>query len=1269
MKLSPCNRTMLIVRQGLLLSILFFLTKTSFAQTNAGKDFWVVQTPNIKTPRTDTARFAIGVANLGTTPSTVTITNPVKATQTATIAPGSLQMFFFATENPNIIPSNSSNVVYTNKYQNNVYHVTSNQNVITYSFTPFSNVISNDAALVLPTQGLGKRYRVISYINAMGGSFNSYFGVVASQDATTVRSYDKTGTLRDVATINTGEYFQRLNGNPMASDMTGWYIEADKPVGVLSGNQCSGVGNTNGAADHLAEQLVPVEALAKTYIASPTNARPLNCTSCAPDLFRYVATEDNTVITTSPNVGGGTINKGEFLEITSGTPHVVSGSKPFYGYQFLVSQNSGIPTAAGTGDPSLMAMPVIDQFQYRYVYIIPSSFPSNFLSVTAPAGAKISLDGNIITPNWVPAGVVNGIMYNAATIPTTAGVHDISSDKKMGLVVSGFGTVASYGYMGGSGLQPINAGCISGGPYQALACNSTSVSIQLNGNPTCSDGSTPIIEWVSEEGNVVFSDNKIANPVATVPGPGIYTVTLKVTCDGNVTICATEIIVREPLEGCANVIPPTLVPPPAVIVPADNGQNYASGVNIGTAAYTATAPVTLINNASTQYALGDNIVTWTLTDGNGITTSGTQMATVVPPPTIIPPASITVDNTPGLTYATLSLPDTATYVSLYGANVLINDAPANGQYPIGTTIVTWTVTDGFGRTAKAEQLITVVHAPPTIVAPPAITVTGGYSGIASAVVLGNATYTTSVDPATLSNDALAQYPIGTATVNWTVTDGIGRTASATQLVTVVAPLPVMTPPADITVNNDNGVVYATGVVLGSPVLNAVGPYTLTNDAPAIFPIGTTTITWTLTDAYGNTVTTTQKVTVISAPPTIIAPAAVTVTADYSGTASGVVIGNATYTTSVDPATLSNDALAQYPIGTTTVNWTVTDGIGRTASATQLVTVVAPLPVMTPPADKTVTVTPGATTVVVNIGTPTFSAVGPYTLTNNAPAVFPIGVTTVTWTLKDAYGKTVTVTQKITVLSGACSFISTITSVPTSNVNTGGNPNRLYLGYGAQSTKLQANMPSGNASYSFNWTGTGLSSQTSAAPIFTATIEGSFTFTCTAKNNTTGCTSTSSIVICVTDARVLDNKGKWDGKKVYVCHLPPGNPANVQIISVSINAVDTHVPNHGGDGLGKSCSQTCNTYSRSSLPAVLPVFSVSVSPNPSEGFFMLQVKSDDQYTRVSVRIMDAFGRTVQVMDNVIIDKAIRFGDKFASGAYYAEVIQGEERKVIQMMKAK
>ncbi len=1480
---------------------LLLLTSTIvLAQSNSGRDFWMAQVANLSDKNED---IAIVVSNASANPANITITNPTRSTVTAVIPAGGLQTFIVTSDNPNI--------QVTGTYTSNVWHIVSDQLIVVYNFQPYVNVISNDAAVLLPTNALGKKYFVGSYVNSTGIPRNSLFSVTATLNATNVNVYNNTGAFVESKVLNQGECYQRLNGSTVAADMTGWYIESDKPVAMYSGNQCSNVGS-GASCDLLVDQVLPLETLASTYIGSPSNTRPIAGTAKTPDLFRFVATTNNTIITFTPASVSApvTLQKGQFVNITTGTPFVANASFPIYGYQFFLSQNSLVSGFVRplTGDPSMMALPVVDQFLYNYNFVCAPTFPNNFVNVVAPNGIKLYIDNVLVTPTWTTAGSVNGVTYRSANIQVSSGRHTIAGDRKYGIVVYGFGDFASYGYLGGSGLEAINAGCITGGPYQVERCSAPNqpVSVQLNGRPSCEDGSNPTIVWSSPDG-VVFSNPNIRNPIATAPGFGTYTVTMSVICGGNTIICSSDLEIREAFGGCANIPAPTLVPPPTVIVPSNPGQPYADNVTLGIATYTAEGSATLTNNALSQFPIGTTTVTWTVTDGYGRTASGNQTVIVVPPPTIVAPPAITVGNDAGQTYATIPSIGIATYQSDYGPNVLTNDAPLNNQYPLGTTTVTWTITDGFNRTASATQLITVSTPPPTIVAPPAINVVAGYNGVATVASLGTPTTTVSVNPetvtnagtlaqypigttnvtwtvtdglgrtasdvqqvivtvpapqiappanitvsndpgqtfstnvtlvnpvyqavgpVTLTNDApaqfplgtttvnwtltdaygntvttsntvtvvsapptivapptinvvagynglatvaslgtptttvsvnpatvtnagtLAQYPIGTTNVTWTVTDGLGRTASDVQQVIVTVPAPQIAPPANITVSNDPGQTYSTNVTLVNPVYQAVGPVTLTNDAPAQFPLGTTTVNWTLTDAYGNTVTTSNTVTVVSAPPTIIAPPTVTVTAGYNGLATLGSLGTPTTTVSVNPATVTNaGTLAQYPIGTTNVTWTVTDGIGRTARDVQQVIVLAPLPQLNPVPDITVSNNPGVNYATVTLVPPTYQAIGPVTLTSNAPAQFPIGTTTVTWTLTDKYGKTTTTTQKVTVVSApptlvppanitvtaaagqtsatisnigtatytvsvnpatltntgianrvypvgtttvtwtvtdglgrtasgtqtitvnpssACTFVTSITSIPTNNTPTGGNPKNLYIGYGAQTTKLQVTVPNTGGPYTFQWTGTGLSSYTSAAPIFTpGTTAGNYSFTVTVKN-ASGCTSSATISICVRDVRSLDKNGNWDGKKVIVCHLPPGNIPNVQYIDVSINAVPTHVPNHGGDGLGNTCVQpSCTSpYARGIAPAT-ETFGVKVYPNPATSAFSLTVKTDDKYTDINIRIIDAFGRTVEVMKSVNAGRTVLFGDKYANGAYYAEVIQGTDKKIIPLVKA-
>ncbi len=122
-------------------------------------------------------------------------------------------------------------------------------------------------------------------------------------------------------------------------------------------------------------------------------------------------------------------------------------------------------------------------------------------------------------------------------------------------------------------------------------------------------------------------------------------------------------------------------------------------------------------------------------------------------------------------------------------------------------------------------------------------------------------------PVKVSNKAPTTFSVGKNVVTWTATDSLGRTSSATQIVTVVDTTPPTFTgvPPDITVNN------CGPVALGLPkgVDDCAGGVTFKNNAPASFGVGPTVVTWTMIDASGNSSIEHQTVTVIdTVPPTV-----------------------------------------------------------------------------------------------------------------------------------------------------------------------------------------------------------------------------------------------------------------------------------------------------------------------------------------------------------------------------------------------------------------
>ena len=187
-------------------------------------------------------------------------------------------------------------------------------------------------------------------------------------------------------------------------------------------------------------------------------------------------------------------------------------------------------------------------------------------------------------------------------------------------------------------------------------------------------------------------------------------------------------------------------------------------------------------------------------------------------------------------------------------------------------------------------------------------------------------------------------PPGTSVVTLTVSDGKSGSDSDTVNITVQDTTPpVVTPPADVTVE-------ATGVLTPVPIgmataTDAVGVVSITNDAPAAFPVGTTVVTWTATDAAGNSASATQNVTVQDTTPPVVSiiinpasgPYYTTNTVNITYTVHDLVDPNPgiTFTISnnngpaqpLSPGALSLSAYA----GENVVTLTATDMYGNTAS--------------------------------------------------------------------------------------------------------------------------------------------------------------------------------------------------------------------------------------------------------------------------------------------------------------------------------------------------
>lgn len=407
----------------------------------------------------------------------------------------------------------------------------------------------------------------------------------------------------------------------------------------------------------------------------------------------------------------------------------------------------------------------------------------------------------------------------------------------------------------------------------------------------------------------------------------------------NVTAANTYTVIVTSAAGCSSTASETVIfnANPAVVINANGPSVFCVGSSLTLTATGGTNYVwsngdqgasTTVNQSGNYYVL--------VTNAAGCSTQSSVV-------------SVTVNNNPVVAAITGAnavceggtiLLTSATQGGIWSAaNNFIANIDGSGHVTglnAGSTTVTYSVTIN-GCTASTSAQVSVLNNPVT----PTITASGTTNLCPGGTVVlfasNAANYQWSNGPTT---PFIVANQSGSYTVSVTGTNG----CSATSLPIVVFigdnTAPVISAPLNITTTPNLGC-EAIGVALGTPITSDnCGVASVINDAPSIFPIGPTVVTWTVTDNAGNSSTATQVVTVIdNSAPTVQAPADVTVVSNVYCEAIGVNLGNLIATDNcTENLTITNNAPTVYPLGNTTVTWTVVDGAGNVTTVDQLVTV-------------------------------------------------------------------------------------------------------------------------------------------------------------------------------------------------------------------------------------------------------------------------------------------------------------------------------------------
>ncbi len=499
--------------------------------------------------------------------------------------------------------------------------------------------------------------------------------------------------------------------------------------------------------------------------------------------------------------------------------------------------------------------------------------------------------------------------------------------------------------------------------------------------------------------------------------------------------------------------------------------------------------------AGSTFPVGITEVVWTATDAAGNHTSCT--VTIIISDTEAPtntfcPADI-VQGTDvdacgaDVTYALPTFADNCDGTGLFGT--LTSGYASGTQFPIGTTTVTWEYTDLAGNgTATCSFTVTINDddAPTAQCQEPfsvALEGDGQYEVLASEIDLN------SIDNCDVTSTAISRDGVtfggsvfvscsdiggagfGNVTITLLVADAAGNTSTCQTVVSVFdLQVPDIECPGNFTVLTDPGECSAVVNYPAPSVTDNCNFTVIQTDLTGLtsgdaFPVGTTVQSYMVTDVAGNSETCSFEITVIEEESPVIdcGPTVRTVSADnglcsftmpgagFDPTATdncpGVIITH-NYPNAVDPHTLAGST---FPVGSTLVTWIAQDASGNTSDicGIEIVVVDDQDPVIACQDNQTVSTDPGQCSYKVNgvDWDPQFSdncpdavlshnyAMAPNSNTLNG-ATFPVGTTTVVFTVTDASGNTATCSMDITVTDDEA---PTYVNCPTTLVMIGNDP--------------------------------------------------------------------------------------------------------------------------------------------------------------------------------------------------------------------------------------
>lgn len=413
----------------------FFVGMASFAQApdretlmkyvskaNAGTEFWVSFPPSYEEVAGAENTIRLFVASPVEQPITVEVPGKGYSVTKMSVANDVIEFKLPSAIGQAYSKPTQGKAPAEKVYEKCGVHITAQTPVVVYGMTRFQ--YTSDGFLALPVSKLGNDYIIASWpqYTAASSSFKlpAVSNIVAAYDNTKVTftmggpKGSKTSGGLEIGqsrswVLNAGDVLCFANDDD-GQDIAGSRVVSDKPIGIISGNQCASVPAGVPWCDFIDEMELPIKTWGKEYHVTPIVERlynPVIRVFAHPDYKDVKVYRDGVEWITLSN--NSRMENDAFFERRAydGSPKsiTITASAPIY----IMLYNTGQADDNVSSDPFQLVLTPVEQYQQEITFATPNAkggtlpFTRNFVNIVYAMD-----DGNVVPSDLEFATVIKG---------------------------------------------------------------------------------------------------------------------------------------------------------------------------------------------------------------------------------------------------------------------------------------------------------------------------------------------------------------------------------------------------------------------------------------------------------------------------------------------------------------------------------------------------------------------------------------------------------------------------------------------------------------------------------------------------------------------------------------------------------------------------------------------------------------------------------------------------------------------------------------------